>query len=572
MAPLLSIRDLSLEFRSASGPLRVLDSISLDIPVGATVGLVGESGCGKSVTALAIMGLLPRPAARITAGRIEFEGDDLLTLSKRDLQSIRGSRIAMIFQEPATSLNPVFNIGSQISQVVRLHQGLTKKAAIERAIELLDQVGIAQARRQLRAYPHQLSGGQKQRVMIAMAMACEPRLLIADEPTTALDVITQRQVLELMMSLRDRSTMSILFISHDLGVVGELADQVVVMHQGKVREHGPVNRVLNDPHDCYTRGLLACRPNLGGNPRRLLTVDQFMDQQGQPLRVDPVLSESWQRPRSATTPLLEVEDLVAHYPPRRQLLGQRGSPVRAVDGIDLQIRRGQTLGLVGESGCGKTTLGLSILRLIEPTRGQVRFDGVLINQLAPAAMQRLRSRMQIVFQDPYGSLNPRLTVVQALVEPMKIYGLGANPAERRQRAIDLLHQVGLKKSHLERFPHEFSNGQRQRICIARALSVEPEFIICDECVSALDVSVQAKILNLLLDLQQQHHLSYLFISHDLSVIRFMADEAAVMHRGKIIERGRPEQIFRQPAHQYTRALLAAAPFAGRRAAWRSQTK
>jgi peptide/nickel transport system ATP-binding protein len=557
MESLLSIRDLSLEFAGPAGEQKVLQGVSLDIPRGSTVGLVGESGSGKSITALTIMGLLHNSAARITSGEIFFEGRDLLSLPQRDLQAIRGGQIAMVFQEPMSSLNPVFTVGNQISQVLRRHLGLGRVAARERATELLDTVGIKQARRQLAAYPHELSGGQKQRVMIAMAVACEPNLMIADEPTTALDVTTQRQVLALLESLRESQSMSMLFITHDLALVGELAEQLVVLHQGQVRECGPLKQIFEDPQHPYTRGLLACRPRLSGNPRRLPTVGDFISSDGKPLPVSPCAP--WQRPTRSAQPLLQVKDLSVRFPGQRGLFGQRRSAKQAVDRVSLEVPRGQTLGLVGESGCGKTSLGRAIVRLIEPSAGQIRFDQQSVSDLSAKELRALRARMQIIFQDPYSSLNPRMTIAQALIEPMTLHGLGRNRIQRRDRAARILQQVGLGASALNHFPHQFSGGQRQRICIARALTVKPELIICDECVSSLDVSVQAQILNLLADLQEQHGLTYLFISHDLSVIRFVADQVAVMHRGRIIERGTPEQIYRQPQEPYTQALLDAVP-------------
>jgi peptide/nickel transport system ATP-binding protein len=561
--PLVQIENLRVEFRTEDGVVRAVEDLSFDLPQGGTVGLVGESGSGKSVTALALMRLIPQPPGAIPCGRIRFAGEDLLGLSEGRMETVRGKRIGMIFQEPMTSLNPVYTVGEQIAEVLRRHERMGRRAAWTRAVEWLDQVGIPDPRRRARSYPHELSGGQRQRVMIAQAMACEPQLLIADEPTTALDVTIQKQVLELMASLQQRYGMSLLFITHDLGVIAEIADRVVVMYRGRKVEEGLTRDLFHSAQHPYTRGLLACRPGRHANPRRLLTVSDFMDADGRPLKVPAArLTPQVKRPMAELDQapvLLEIRDLATHFPIRGGWLGRPTDWVRAVDGVSLTIRRGQTFGLVGESGCGKTTLGRTLLRLVDPTRGEVRFDGVDVTTADAERLRGLRRRMQIVFQDPYSSLNPRMTVADILIEPLRVHGLGGSRAQRRDLARDLLERVGLDPTHLGRYPHEFSGGQRQRIGIARALSVRPEFIVCDESVSALDVSVQAQILNLLLDLRDEFGLTYLFISHDLSVVNFLADHVGVMHNGKLIECGPAEQVYSRPQHEYTRKLLAAIP-------------
>jgi peptide/nickel transport system ATP-binding protein len=561
--PLIEIDNLSVEFRTEDGVVRAVEDLSFEIPRGGTVGLVGESGSGKSVTALSIMRLIPHAPGTFPRGRIQFDGLDLLALSEARMETVRGKRIGMIFQEPMTSLNPVYTVGEQIAEVLRRHERMNRRAAWLRAIEWLDQVGIPDPQRRAKSYPHELSGGQRQRVMIAQAMACEPQLLIADEPTTALDVTIQKQVLELMASLQRRYGMSLLFITHDLGVIAEIADRVVVMYRSRKVEEGLTRDLFHNASHPYTRGLLACRPGLHSNPRRLLTVSDFMDANGQPREVSTVrMAPQVKRTEteiSQAPALIELHDLATHYPIRGGWLGRPTDWVRAVDGVNLTIRRGQTFGLVGESGCGKTTLGRTLLRLVEPTRGQVLFDGTDVTAADPEQLRALRRRMQIVFQDPYSSLNPRMTVADILIEPLRVHGLGGSRAERMDLARDLLGRVGLDPTHLGRYPHEFSGGQRQRIGIARALSVRPEFIVCDESVSALDVSVQAQILNLLLDLQDEFGLTYLFISHDMSVVNFISDHVGVMNAGKLIESGPAERIYTQPQHEYTRNLLAAIP-------------
>ena len=562
-SPLLRVENLCIDFRTEDGTVRAVDDLSFEIPRGGTLGLVGESGSGKSVTALSLMRLLPEPPAHIRGGRILFDGQDLLGLSPAAMQAIRGKRIGMIFQEPMTSLNPVYRVGEQIAEVLRRHEGLNRRAARERAIELLDQVGIPDPKRRVDAYPHELSGGQKQRVMIAQAMACEPQLLIADEPTTALDVTVQRQVLELMRDLQQRHGMSLLFITHDLGVMAEVADQVVVMYRSRKVEEGATRELFHHGQHPYTRGLVACRPSLTTNPRRLLTVSDFVDADG--CQVEPYAARLQPQVKRSTAELaqapvqLSVQDLVVRYPLRSGLFGGVKQWLSAVDGVSFDIRRGQTYGLVGESGCGKTTLGRALLRLVEPAAGRVVFDGQDVTTATSQTLRALRRRMQIVFQDPYASLDPRMTVADILIEPLREHDIGAGRSEWLDRARELLRKVGLDAMHLGRYPHEFSGGQRQRIGIARALAVQPEFIVCDESVSALDVSVQAQILNLLLDLQDEFGLTYLFISHDLGVVRFMADELGVMNRGKLVETGPSEAVFSDPQQDYTRTLLAAIP-------------
>jgi len=501
------------------------------------------------VSAMSILRLLPENAVVHPGSRISYQGENLLEASAARLRALRGREISAVFQEPMSSLNPVLTVGEQVAEVLRLHRHMSARAALERAAELLAEVGIPEPRARLRSYPHELSGGQQQRVMIAMAIANEPKLLIADEPTTALDVTVQRQVLELIARLRERHRMSVLFISHDLGLVGELADDVVVMRDGHVREAGPAERIFHAPQDPYTRALLACRPRLDVRPRRLPVIDDFM-------RGLTVSEAPLERP-PAGVPAMQAKGLRKVFRLRTGLL--KSKSLVAVSDVTFDVARGRTVGLVGESGSGKTTVALLALRLLEATAGEARLHGTDLTRLKPAELLPLRRRIQIVFQNPYASLNPRRTIGRTLAEPMRIHGLGANDGERYERARRLLERVGLPSDAMQRYPHEFSGGQRQRIAIARALAVEPEVLVCDEPVSALDVSVQATVLNLLLDLQESLGLAYLFISHDLAVVKYMSDEVLVMRSGEVVERGTPEAIFARPQHEYTRKLIAAIP-------------
>ncbi len=594
----IDINDLRTYFHTDEGTVRAVDGVSFRVEEGRTLGIVGESGSGKSVTSLSIMQLLAS-SAKIESGRIAFLGKDLVGLPEPEMRNIRGSDISMIFQEPMTSLNPVFTVGSQVAEAIILHQKLSKADARQRTVELFDEVGIPEPDQRFDSYPHQMSGGQKQRVMIAMALSCNPKLLIADEPTTALDVTIQAQILDMLRELRDQRGMAILFITHDLGVIAEIADDVLVMYQGEMVEYGPVLDIYSKPKHPYTKGLLACRPRLESTFRLLPTVDDFMESSmvdGQVRIVEKKLDDArlrelntWGRGRllhpkselaamghpwedgnqqpdataveDGTQPLLEIADLKVHFPIRRGIFSRVVDYVRAVDGISFRVYKGQTLGLVGESGCGKTTTGRAILRLLQSKviHGGVQFDGADVRALGSRDMRQLRSRMQIIFQDPYGSLNPRMTIETTITEPMVIQGLGKSRRDRRDRAVALLEEVDMEAVHLRRYPHEFSGGQRQRICIARALAVEPDFIICDESVSALDVSVQAQVLNLLKQLQAKRGLTYIFISHDLSVVKFMADMMAVMNEGKIVEFGPSEAIYADPREDYTRRLISATP-------------
>ncbi len=568
----LDVQGLKTFFHTEGGLVKAVNDVSFQIRRGRTLGLVGESGSGKSVTSLTLMRLLPESSSEIAGGRIALLGRDLLSMRAEEMRSIRGNEIAMIFQEPMTSLNPVFTVGDQVMEAILIHEKVSREEARARALELFQEVGIPDPARRLDSYPHEMSGGQKQRVMIAMALACNPRVLIADEPTTALDVTVQAQILDLLRGLRDQRGMSILFITHDLGVIAEIADEVAVMFRGRIVEYGDVLSVFGNPQHPYTRGLLACRPRLDTRYRILPTVSDFMDswQEGDdwkmrekemtPERLKQ-LEEGGREKQSEGqgSPVLSVRDLQVWFPIRKGLFSQVVGHVKAVDGISFDVYRGQTLGLVGESGCGKTTTGRAILRLVEPTGGSVQFKGQDLRALDARAMRKVRADLQIIFQDPYSSLNPRLTVEQAVTEPMKVHGIGLSDADRRDRAAVLLDEVGLSPEHLQRYPHEFSGGQRQRICIARTLSLEPEFIICDESVSALDVSVQAQVLNLLKDLQAKRGLTYIFISHDLSVVKFMSDVMCVMQDGKIVEAGPSEAIYQDPQQEYTRTLIAAIP-------------
>lgn len=556
---LLEIKNLTVEFKTEDETVKAVKSLNLTIPKGKTVGLVGESGSGKSVTSLALMGLIPNPPGRITEGEILFNGEDLTKASAARMRQLRGNKIAMIFQEPMTSLNPVFTTGNQVDEVLMLHQGMNAKEARKRTIELYNEVGIPDPESSVDKYPHQMSGGQKQRVMIAMAMACEPDLLICDEPTTALDVTIQKQVLELMFDLQRKHGMSMLFITHDLAVIADIADEVAVMFRGDLVEQNTTKALFENPKHPYTKGLLACRPSLDENPVRLLTVEDFLNAKED---ID-VSSLEMKKPRpldqSNAPVLLEINNFSKHFPIKGGIFGRTVDQFKAVDNVSLKVRKGRTLGLVGESGCGKTTLGRTILRLLEPTTGSVNYSGKDITALDKKEMRAMREKMQIIFQDPYSSLNPRMTIGDIITEPMVIHGIGGSKQERYEVAANLLEKVGLKGDHLNRYPHEFSGGQRQRICIARALSLKPDFIICDESVSALDVSVQAQVLNLLQDLQDELGLTYIFISHDLSVVKYISDEIGVMNKGRIVEYGPAHEVYNNPKDEYTKKLLSAIP-------------
>jgi peptide/nickel transport system ATP-binding protein len=550
---LLSIQDLKVAFRMGERGAKTLahavKGVSFDIPENSTVALVGESGSGKSVTAMSVLNLLPDNAQR--EGRILYQGQDLLQASLPELQSLRGKEIACVFQDPMSSLNPVFTVGQQLCEPLIKHLGMSPRQAWERAEALLAEVGLPEPKRRLKSYPHEMSGGQQQRVMIAMALACEPKLLIADEPTTALDVTIQRQILELLAGLKDKHRMSVLFISHDLGVVGEISDHVVVMRHGVIREQGPVAGIFSHPKDAYTKALLACRPSLTDTPARLTVIDEH-------IAGGTTSSAVRALPKDPNAPVvLEVRALAKSFFLKEGLFGKR--EFRAVRDVNFKLRKGYTLGVVGESGSGKTTMGLTLLRLHEPTGGEVTFDGRNLLTLSDRERQQMRRRIQIVFQNPYASLNPRFTIGQTLVEPMAIHGIGADTAEREARAHALLVKVGLQPEAFGKYPHEFSGGQRQRVAIARCLTLDPEVLVLDEAVSALDVSVQAQVLNLLRDLQDELGLSYVFISHDLAVVRFISDEVLVMKDGEVVEQASAAEILAAPKQEYTKRLLGAVP-------------
>ncbi|MET0518254.1 MAG: ABC transporter ATP-binding protein, partial [Burkholderiaceae bacterium] len=552
------IQDLKVAFRmgKVDGQMQrqvAVKGVSFDVPENSTVALVGESGSGKSVTAMSILNLLPSNAER--EGRIEFQGRDLLQTSLRELQALRGREIACVFQDPMSSLNPVFTVADQIMEPLIKHMGMSRRQALARAEELLGEVGIPEPRRRLKAYPHEMSGGQQQRVMIAVALACSPKLLIADEPTTALDVTIQRQVMELLARLKESHKMSMLFISHDLGVVGEISDHVVVMRQGSVREKAPVADIFNTPQDAYTKALLACRPSLSENPARLMVIDDHIAGQNGEARAAAAAKAKAKDPDAPV--VLEARGLKKSFFFKSGLFGRK--EFQAVKGVDFKLRKGHTLGIVGESGSGKTTMGLTLLRLHEPSGGEVLFEGQDLLKMSGPDWQKMRRRIQVVFQNPYASLNPRFTIGQTLLEPMEIHRIGTGTADRQARASALLKKVGLDDSALNKYPHEFSGGQRQRIAIARCLTLNPEVLVLDEAVSALDVSVQAQVLNLLKDLQDEFGLSYIFISHDLAVVKFIADEVLVMQNGDVVEQNETQALLAAPQQDYTRRLLGAVP-------------
>lgn len=552
--PLIRVRNLRVSFRLDRETIfDAVKGITFDIPRDCTVALVGESGSGKSVTSLAMLGLLPPENSIVDpASEIIYGERNLVALPRGELRKLRGADISMIFQEPMTSLNPVFTVGWQLEEVLRLHMGMTGRAARKRAVDLLKEVGIPEPERRIDAFPSQLSGGQQQRVMIAMAIACEPKLLIADEPTTALDVTIQKQILDLIGALQKRHQMSVLFITHDLAVVGEIADYVVVMRNGEIREQGPAKAVFETPQDTYTKALLMCRPQLDRRPTRLPVIDDFLYGTG------PKHMEDRRRGVRPSDPiLLDVKNLGKSFYSREGLFGKR--EFKAVKNVSFQLPKGKTLGLVGESGSGKTTVGLTLMRLHEATTGEAIFEGKDLLSMSQRQFMDYKRRIQIIFQNPYASLNPRFTVGQIIVEPMSIHGIGKTAQERTDMAFELLNRVGLAEVSFYKYPHEFSGGQRQRIAIARCLTMKPDILICDESVSALDVSVQAQVLNLLQDLQDEFKLSYIFISHDLAVVKYISDQVMVMNDGEIVEIANSDEIYRHPKMPYTQRLLASIP-------------
>lgn len=580
---LLAVKNLKAHFHTEEGIVKAVDDVSFHLNRGETVGIVGESGSGKSVTALSIMQLLPTPPGKIAGGEIIFQAKNeapvnLLHLDEKALRKYRGNEIAMIFQEPMTSLNPVFQCGDQVLEAILQHRKVDKKEGKKITLELFEKVKLPDAERIYKSYPHQLSGGQKQRVMIAMALSCNPSILIADEPTTALDVTVQKAILDLMVDLKKEVDASVVFITHDLGVIADIADRVIVMYKGKIVEQGTVQQIFTQPQHPYTRGLLACRPPLGHRLKRLPVIEDFMQtvvgQSGEIVLIeksqsiskvvkDKIISPEAIAERltflKTKEPLLKVENLKTWFPKSKGFFGQPKDYIKAVDDVSFEIYPGETLGLVGESGCGKTTLGRAILRLTPSIGGKVIFEGQDILQLSDKKLKSLRKEMQIVFQDPYSSLNPRMTIGNAILEPIIVHKLYKNDKERKERVFNLLETVRLDPNHFNRYPHEFSGGQRQRICIARALALNPRFIICDESVSALDVSIQAQVLNLLIELREQFDLTYIFISHDLSVVKFMSDRMIVMNQGKIEEIGTADEIYNNPSKEYTKKLIEAIP-------------
>lgn len=558
---LLKVDNLGISFRSERGINKAVEHISFEVHAGKTIAIVGESGSGKSVSSLSVLQLLQKNKAIFDSGIFQFDNSIIennhTDVKPQDdvLKELRGKSIAMIFQEPMTSLNPVMTCGEQIAEMLRQHKHLSANDARNRTIELFNEVKLPRASEMFDQYPHQLSGGQRQRVMIAMAISCEPKILIADEPTTALDVTVQNSILELLQSLQKKYNMGMIFITHDLGVVADIADDIVVMQRGKIVEKGKANDVLNHPQHPYTKGLLACRPVMGQKVERLKTVADFLQEEK-----EVVTFSSPNSPKiSDKEIILDVKKLFKIYESSNGIFKKTNSVVKAVNDVSFQISKGETLGLVGESGCGKTTLSRMLLGLIPASEGQIIFKGKDLCSLSKSEMREMRKEMQIIFQDPYSSLNPKHTIGDSIMEPMMTFGLFESHKQREQKAIELLEKTGLGAEHLKRYPHEFSGGQRQRIVIARALACEPSFVVCDEAVSALDVSVQAQVLNLLNDLKRDYSLTYLFISHDLSVVYHISDRIMVMNKGGVEEIGTYDEVFLHPKSEYTKRLLEAVP-------------
>ena len=570
MKPLLAIKDLSVEFKTEVGTISAVKKISLTVDKGEIVAIVGESGSGKSVTALSILQLLPSPPAQYSSGSIIFSPTnqssiDLLNADPVDIRNIRGKQISIIFQEPMTSLNPVFTCGHQVAESILLHDQCGKHEARRRAIALFEKVKLPSPSTIYSRFPHQLSGGQKQRVMIAMAMSCNPSLLICDEPTTALDVTVQKTILQLIKELQQETGMGVLFITHDLGLVSEIADRCIVMLKGEIVEQEHTSKLFKEPKHPYTKGLLACRPVLHRKGERLPTVSDFMVGSSKPTggaaekRAHPNNRQEIKSALTEAEKILEVRDLSVWFPAKKNFFGRTEEYVKAVDAANFDVYKGETLGLVGESGCGKTTLGRTLLRLIEPTSGTIQFGGIDLLKLDQRSLRLLRKDMQIVFQDPYSSLNPRIKIGEAIGEPLKVHELQESRSMVQQSVVNLLEKVDLQRGHYNRYPHEFSGGQRQRIVIARALALNPSFIVCDESVSALDVSVQAQVLNLINDLKTEFGFTVIFISHDLGVVHYLSDRIMVMNKGKIEEVGDADQVYFHPTSDYTKKLIHSIP-------------
>jgi peptide/nickel transport system ATP-binding protein len=561
---MLNVSNLTVQFKTQNGLFNAVKSISFSLAKGETIGIVGESGSGKSVTSLALMRLLDKNSS-VIKGEATLDGISLCKLSEDEMRAVRGNKMAMIFQEPMTSLNPVLTCGFQVTEAIQLHLGLSSAEAKVQTIKLFQEVQLPRPEAIFDSYPHQLSGGQKQRVMIAMALSCDPELLIADEPTTALDVTVQKTIIDLLKKLKDERGMSLIFISHDLAVVNEIADRVLVMYKGEIVEQAAAKQLFSHPQHPYTKGLLACRPSVKYHLKRLPVIADFLDND---VTINDIRHQyNYPKAEIATRnkklysqqPLLQVKELSTWFPVNSGIFGQSTQVVKAVNKVSFDVYPGETLGLVGESGCGKTTLGRSILRLIEPTAGRIYFEGNDLRNLNKTDLRAMRRDIQIIFQDPYSSLNPRLTVGESIMEPLQVHNLYDNNTRRKQRVLELLERVNLQADHFNRYPHEFSGGQRQRIVIARALALQPKFIICDESVSALDVSVQAQVLNLIRELQDEFKLTYIFISHDLSVIKHISDRMMVMNAGQIVEIGDPDDIYNHPKEEYTKRLIGAIP-------------
>ena len=569
--PLLQIKNFSVDFITESGVTSAVKNISYEINSGETVAIVGESGSGKTVTSLSILKLLPSPPAKYKSGQILFSEDgktsvDILKLNDKELRKIRGNKISMIFQEPMTSLNPVKTCGDQVTEAIRIHRDISQSEAERKTIELFEQVKLPDPSSILHRYPHEISGGQKQRVMIAMAISCHPALLIADEPTTALDVTVQKAILKLIRELQQTQRMSVIYITHDLGLVSEIADKVIVMYKGEVVEAGSIKDIFLNPQHPYTKALLSCRPDASSKGKRLPVISDFLvdekgngdEKSGKKYQVESFRCQE-KADLETTHPVLKVESLKVYFPTKKNFFGKILNEFKAVNDVSFTINKGETVGLVGESGCGKTTLGRSLIRLIEPTSGNIYFNGKNIADIPGDQLRKMRKDIQIIFQDPYGSLNPRITIGEAIDEPMKIHSILPDRKQRKEKIIELLEKVDLRPEYFSRYPHEFSGGQRQRICIARALSLNPDFIICDESVSALDVSVQAQVLNLLNDLKAELGFTCIFISHDLGVVHYISDRIMVMNKGKIEETGSADEIYFHPKKEYTQKLIAAIP-------------